>query len=384
VDKSGDDSPDSTETLGQDTQSQQDGRQVAAQIRNHLAELKKSNPTLEKQIREAYFRGEEARRLGPIPEIRSKLELIDIHGGAEGIASMAEEVEGARLLDEGFERGDPRTIDGIVRDFPDGFKKLVGPAIDRLETLDPARYEQEMTKQSTKFLSKYGVFDGLAQMREAITSGKMEDVQRLYNDLVGKVFGPMQATAQRLSAQPDTSKDDEYKEREERVAKSERDIFLKGVNAEAAPTITRSINKIIASQLGNRKLTADQNNKLRRDVHAEIGAIVNNPEKNPDYIKTWKMLVSKNDQQRLVPHITRMWESKALEAVKKVMRESGFSSNGAAPRQAPRQAQPQGVQAVNGRPAISDVDFSRTDKARFVTMREHGKAWLLNGKQVSW
>jgi hypothetical protein len=74
-----------------------------------------------------------------------------------------------------------------------------------------------------------------------------------------------------------------------------------------------------------------------------------------------------------------------LEAVKKVLRESGFAS---APKQQapPRTVTPQakGPQAVNGRPSIPDVDFTRTDKARFVGMREHGKAWLKDGKQVTW
>ena len=376
----------STQPEQQDEQPQeqpQDGRQVAAAIKNHLAELKRTNPQLEKQLRADIYAGKAAREFGSIPDIRTKLETLDLHGGAEGIAQMAEEVQAARTLDQGFERGDPKLLDGWAKDFPDGFKKLVVPAFDKLATLDPQYYEQAGSAISTKFLTQYGVFDGLGQMKEAIVGGKMEDVQRIYNDLVGKVFGPMQNLASKARTAPDTAKDSEYQEREEKVAKAERDVFLKGVNSEATPIITRNMNKVISSILGTKKLTAEQNNKLRKDIHAEIAQMVNNPQTNAGYINSWKQLVAKNDQQRLVPLITRMWESKTLDAVKKVMRESGFSTNGTQPKpaQTTRQAAPTGVQVASNEPSADSVDWRRSTKANYAL---GGPVWLLNGKQVKW
>ena len=62
-------------------QTNQDGRQVAAAIKNHLAELKRTNPALEKQIRGDIYAARAARELGPIPELRALKESVELYGG---------------------------------------------------------------------------------------------------------------------------------------------------------------------------------------------------------------------------------------------------------------------------------------------------------------
>jgi hypothetical protein len=189
---------------------------------------------------------------------------------------------------------------------------------------------------------------------------------------------------QRLASTPtvNTSRDTEFSEREKKINEQEEKVFMSGVRTRVNPEMTTHVNKVLATLLGNRKLTAEQGNKIRRDINSAIAEAVNT---NPEYQKRYTALQRSRNEEGLLNHVLTNAKGKTLEAVKKVLRESGFAS-------APRQAAPQktvtpqakGPQAVNGRPAIPDVDFTRTDKARFVGMREHGEAWLKSGKLVKW
>ena len=367
------------ETTESTDESTGDGRQIAAAVKNHLAELKRINPALEKQIRGDIYAARAARDLGPIPELRALKESVELYGGSEGLATMAETVENAKNLDGQFERGDPSLIEGWAKDFPDGFKKLVVPAFDKLAQIDPAYYEKAASTVATKFLGQFGVFDAMSQIGEALTANKMEDAIRVYNDLVKKVFSPMRS----LASQPtvDTSRDNELSEREKKVQESEDKVFMGGVRSRVNPEMTTHVNKVLATLLGTRKLTTEQGNKIRRDINSEIAAMVNS---QPEYQKRYTALQRSHNEDALFNHVITAAKGKTLEAVKKVMRETGFAS---APKQQTQQTQKtvtqqqKGIQQMGGEPDANEVDWRRSTKANYAL---GGPVWLLNGRQAKW
>src|SRR6266550_542725 len=115
--------------------------------------------------------------------------------GAEGGAA-AEGEEGAegleihRALEKGFERGDVKVIDGWAKDYPAGFKKLILPALEKLETLDQEHFDAITSYLTNKVFERCGVFGSIAAIGEAISAGKTEDAVKHFNNLA-KFLGDM-------------------------------------------------------------------------------------------------------------------------------------------------------------------------------------------------
>src|SRR6267142_6895541 len=107
-------------------------------IRKALREISTSNPdfakkfpTIEKAVTTALYKSGQIEKFGGVQAIAEAMEAIELHGGAEGLQELADEVAASRELEVGFERGDPKVIDGWAKDYPLGFKKLMVPALDK-------------------------------------------------------------------------------------------------------------------------------------------------------------------------------------------------------------------------------------------------------------
>src|SRR5882672_2889828 len=116
-------------------------RKALREISTTNPEFAKKFPTLEKAVTTALYKSGQIEKFGGVQAISAAMEAIELHGGVEGVQELADEVAAARELEVGFERGDPKVIDGWAKDFPLGFKKLIVPALDRLETLDKTHFE---------------------------------------------------------------------------------------------------------------------------------------------------------------------------------------------------------------------------------------------------
>jgi hypothetical protein len=372
----------SQEQAGQDAADKGDGRKVAAVVRQHLAEVKKTNPVLAKELERIYWKGQAIDKLGTTQELTALKEAVELHGGVEGLSQMAEEVQAGRQLEEGFKRGDPKVIEGWATDFPDGFKKLVLPALDRLERMDPAFHEQAVSTVSTKFLEKYGVFDAVGQMGEALRNGKTDDAIRLYNDLVGKVFQPMRGLATKAATDPLASEREQINSQREELAKQEKAQFYGSVRSEVNQQVGRAMNAEIGKLLRGRKLDPEMGNRVRSEVTEEIKKLL---VAQADYAKRYETIMGAGNRDKAIKFIVDNAQRnmpKAVQTVLKYRNLLGTNSNGARP---PAKVAPKGApQTVVGRPSIADVDFTKTDKATFLGSRQHGRAFLRSGKIATW
>jgi hypothetical protein len=364
-----------------DTEAPKDGRYGSKEFKADFAKIKAIDPAAAKAFERAYWKVAGVDKLGTTQELTALKEAVELHGGVEALSQMAEEVQAGRQLEQGFKAGDPKVIEGWATDYPDGFKKLMLPALDRLERLDPKFHEQVVGTAATKFLENYGVFDAIGQMGEALRGGKTDEAIRLYNDLVGKVFQPMRGLATKSTTDPLASEREKIESERQELASEKKTQFYGSVRGEVNQQVGRAMNAELGKLLRGRKLDAEMGNRVRSEVTSEIKQLLTS---QADYAKRYETIMGAGDRDKAIKFIVDNATRNMSKAVQTVLKYRNLlNGNGARPaaRPAPKPGAPQ---TIAGRPNIADVDFGRTDKATFLGSRTHGTAYLKNGKTATW
>ena len=367
-----------------------DGRKITGKLRAHIAEIGKTDPELAKEIKRLFYGFDTYSKLGRTTELQSLKEAVETYGGVEQLGQMAEEVEAGRMLEQGFQRGDPKVIDGWAKDYPEGFAKLVGPAFDKLAQINPQRYEREASAVTTKFLNNYGVFAAFEQMGEALRGGKPEDIAqaaRLYNEMVTKVFAPMRQMAQASNEDPYKDRAAELDAREQQIAEEGKTAFYSSVRSDVNTQVTRAINATLVSMTKGQKFEGGQGNRIRSQINADLSAAVNG---ETGYAKQYEAVMNARDRDKAIRFIVGKATAKLPIVVRTVLRDFRILGGAQARPGAGKPAVGSGKVSNEirgaGAPKTSEVDFTRTEMADFLIMRQQGKgqAYLRNGKLMKW
>jgi hypothetical protein len=368
---------------GQRTAAQGTPAQRAAQFKADYAKLKEIDPALAQRFQRSFYKVANVDKLGTTQELSAMKEAIELHGGAEKIAEMATDLEQYEELSRGFEVGDPKIIDGWAADYPDGFKNLLLPAWAKLKSMDPQAWEQKSSVIGSQFLEEYGVFSAMAQMGDAIKNNKLEDITRLYNDLVGKVFRPMREMAQKQANDPLKADRDKIASERQEVLNEKQKVFYGGVRTQVNSQMTGLINRELRTQLGDRRLNTRQGNKIRGEINAEIARLTNS---KPEYQRRYAAMMKGADHDKAVEFIVRNATTNISRAIKNVLGDNNLlRSAGSAMR---RSMAPAGRQdstrtsTTVGKPKAAEVDWTRSDKAQFIL--PHGQVWRKDGKLAKW
>jgi hypothetical protein len=371
-------------------------RSLPTELRKALREFTASSPDfakkfprLERQLTAALYKAGQADKLGGLPQLRAARELLEQHGGSEAIAAMAEEVEAGHVLQEGMEQGDPVLIDIWSREHPNGFKSMVGPAIEKLESLDLAAHDRALAGPMYKTLDRCGVIGTCNELENAIAGERFEDIQKHFAAL--KNFLKELNAFSRQAKAPDPLKADrERLEAERGEIQTERQrTFFGGVRTEVGTTTTRYINRALRQELAGRKLQLGTANRLRKQINEDLAAAVNTA---PGYADKYKSIMKAGDHQRAVNFIVQNARQKIPLIVKRVLRDFNLGARPARGSSLRRSAGGgarlgggTGSSVVTGRPKTSEVDFTRTDKAKYLSsLTSHGEAFLRNGKLAKW
>jgi len=365
-------------------------RKALREISTTNPEFAKKFPTLEKAVTTALFKSGQIEKFGGVQAIAEAMEALELHGGAEGLADLAEELEIHRALEKGFERGDVKVIDGWAKDYPAGFKKLILPALEKLETLDQEHFDAITSYLTNKVFERCGVFGSIAAIGEAISAGKTEDAVKHFNNLA-KFLGDMKG----LSAKAKSGRNDrdaELDAERDNLAKSKRDMLYSSARMDVNPKIMFEMNRLIRLALPRgTKVKVEQANRLRKEINAETRARMNS---ESDFATNFESLLASGNKDRLVKFIY----SRAAKHLPKVVRQllnefglmkaSGGSQNGRGTSRAAAagaNGRGEGTRVVTGRPKTSEIDFTKTDKSVWLsTMSSHGTAWGLDGKLHKW
>ena len=374
-------------------------RALPTELRRAVRELVAQNPDfakkfpkLERQLTAAWFKASQADKFGGFQKIRSAMDALEQHGGAEGIAEMAEEVEASRLLEDGFKAGDPELIDTWMKSYPDGFKNLVGPAISKLEAADLAAHDRAIAEPMLRTLSRTGVLNVMGELKAAIAGERYEDIQRQFGALEDFFANLRDFAARAKTPSTDPLKGDREKLNAERTEfQSEREAAFRGdVQNAVNNQVMMFTNRLLRQALAGKKLRVETANRVRKQISLDLQDALKAHARNQatGYAARYKAAQTSGDGDRLTQLISGAARHKLPTIVKKVLRDFNLStgslagSRRAAGGGGPRHA---GTASVTGRPKTGDVDFTRTDKARYLaSLGGHGEAWLKNGKQARW
>ena len=372
-----------------------DAKALPVQLRKAIRELAAANPDfqkrfprLERQLTAALFKAGEADKLGGLQNLRAAAELLESHGGTEGIQGMAEEVEASRMMEEGFQQGDPVLVDTWAKEYPQGFAKLVGPAIERLEAMDLPAHDRALSGPIYKTMDRCGVIGTMADLETAIAGERFEDIQKHFGALKN-FFLELRNFATRSKAPDPLTADREQlnKDRQEIVTEREK-TFRSGVENEVNGHVMSYMNRLLRQELAGRKLRVDTANRIRKQIREDLVSAVRSI---PNYSERYNAIRATGDHGRSVQYVVSAARQKLPNVVKRVLRDfnlGGGSTQGAGPRRTVAAGDGRGggnTRTVAGQPQTSDVDFTRTDKAAWLaSIGRHGQAWLKNGKKAQW
>jgi hypothetical protein len=363
--------------------------QLRKALREFIAgnpEFGKANPRLERQLSAALFKSQQTDRYGGLQTLRAAAETVEQHGGPQAIAEMAEEVEASRLMDQGFRDGDPVLVSTIAEQYPDGFKLIVGPAIAKLESMDLAAHDRAISPAIVRTMERCGVYGTLADLETAIAGERFEDIVK-HQGALKQFFRELRSFATQAHA-PDPLKADREKLQQERseVQKERTSTFYGGVRSQVSNEVMGYTNRLLRQELAGRKLTVGTANRVRKQINEDLAHAVNTAD---GYTAKYNAVMAQADPDHAVKFITSAARAKLPLVVKKVLRDfniAGRNGGGTTLRRTAGSGGERGSSStVAGRPRTSEVDFTRTDKATYLSsIGRHGTAYLKNGKQAKW
>lgn len=370
-------------------------RKALREITTANPEFAKKFPTLEKAVTTALYKSGQIEKFGGLQAVSEALEALEVHGGVEGIQELADEIVVTRELEKGFERGDPAVIDGWAKDYPSGFKKLIVPALEKLEKLDEAHFEAVSSHLASKIFERCGVFSVFAKLGEALaTLGKDQDggATKQFND-IAKFLTDMKTLAGKARG-GHSDRDAELDQRETEIADRDKKAFYGSVRADVNTQVMSEMNRLIRLSLpAGKKIKVETANRLRKEINAELMRIVN---AKSGYADKYESVMNARNKDRAVRFIVSNARADLPKVVKQLLKEfnlmgpagSGGNNTQRRVNGAGGSGGGGGSSTAFGRPKTADVDFTRTDKAVWLSSINAGKAtgpiFLKTGKQAKW
>ena len=370
-------------------------RALPTQIRRAIRELSEANPDFAKrypqlvrQISDALFKQAQLGKLGGLQQLRSAAELLETHGGPEAIAEMAEEVEASRMMEQGFQQGDPVLVETWAKEYPDGFKALVGPALEKLEALDLAAHDRALAMPMYKALDRTGVLATVNALESAIAGERFEDIGKYFGELKQFLLDLRNFASRAKAPDPLKGERDKLENERQEIQTVRTREFYGRIRNDVNTQMMAHINQLLRSELAGKKISVNVGNRLRKAINVELASQVNTAK---GYADNYKSVMNAGNHDRAVRFIVTAARAKASGVVKKLVREFNLLGGGQAPgmgRRSPSSAGTgrTGTRTVAGRPKTADVDFNRTDKAAWLGSMTlgHGQAYLKDGRLARW
>jgi hypothetical protein len=121
---------------------QQAKDQVRSEVTKYLRELRNNDQlkSVADALNKAWFREQEYSSLGDVKELREIKQQLDVLGGPEALSRFRDLEIAVEGIDQMVDEGNPAVLDDMFSESPEGMKKIVPAAIDKLKVVDPAAY----------------------------------------------------------------------------------------------------------------------------------------------------------------------------------------------------------------------------------------------------
>ena len=382
-----------------------DGRMVDAKTRSALAALKKVDPASAKLLSDTYHRtariikdvGAEnlSQAVNKVAAMAATLESV---GGAEGLTTLNEEVEGFRNEATQFANGDPALPRALYAENQKGLVRSVQASLDVLAESNAEHFKEAIMPSVVQRLEQAGMYSSIPALLKLIEEGKGQEAYELTSN-IQKWLGDAKSLREKelkVRAEKDPEREkfeqeraDFEKQKVEQYDKAIETNVVRMNNASLARVIDPFLREIkVTDPLGRETFTDAVRAKISKAIHEDktfrmqYAAIM----RKGDAAESAEFI--NNKFKELIPIHFRaarnaLYPNYASLAVRKppVAKTNGAatpSTNGK-PAPASSTAPTGAIQLAAGqRPKYNDVDWGKTDSLDWIK----GIAVLTNGKRV--
>lgn len=371
-----------------------DGRTLPKNIQAALKTLKEAHPELAKDIeelRKGYFGHRQHSEFFKSPaEARQAKATLDLIGGSQGIADLQSKVAAVEMVDSAFEQGDTSVIDDVSSDYPDGFKKLVPYALDKLQKMDAQAFGQVVQPHVFAALEHAGLGQVVDAIAEAIGANDLAKAK----DLIGRTRQWYEGQKQQAGNRPKGDDPERARLAQERQKfESEREqSFRQDIGRETLAHQNSEIRRVLNTDPRFRKLSKDAQDDVVSGVNADTNARL---KADGTYQGQMKAFLSSKarDRGQIVTYVNSAVREAVGKAAPAVMtRRYGAVTRSASAVQPSSGQKPapttnpasSAVVKLTAKPNRNDVDWSKTKDILFITNKAYMKSGPHKGKLVTW
>jgi hypothetical protein len=356
-------------------------------IRDAVRKLSEEHPEqakLLKQLADEHFNTENTyKKLFATPEeATTAKELIEAVGGVDGVRTLQERIEAYDTQDNMLNTGDPKLLDEIFTQFPDGAAKLAPVYLDKLASSNPQVFNETMAPYVLGLLSQNGVINHVKNMlNEADASRLPNMVTQLATWLDNQIKG---VNSLKTASQGGNGKADPLQAERAAIQEERQQIFIGKVESVAMAKIMPVVNSIVSQQTKNFKLSESQVEHYKDTLDKKVWTNLN---ANPVYNKQLKIrLANKN----VTPESIAEYQAAEYNRVFKELAFDTAKSIFGSPKGSPTVTKKtEAIPQVAGKPVIlakapqdSEIDWTKPN-AELMYIKNQGYL-KSTGKFVSW
>ena len=366
---------------------------TTAQIRASLKAFREASPEhaqAAKLLNDGYSRYEAYKSEFPtVEEARTVKAQIESVGGLEGLAEMQSVMSSIEETDSLLEAGDPRVLDQIAEDAPEGFKRLAPAYLSKLQKLDPEVFVKTIQPHLVAGLEQAGLPQVLSYL-----ASKLSDKPELA-DIANQAldwFKNQKQLAERFNSDVLNPERQRIQDEMGQVQKERQEMLQSSISA--------AVDTHIRQELGGRlrpysaalnALPMAQREDIARACINTLGAALEADKAYQTQVKAM-MGARRPDQAKIIAFNKQKVSALADRVIEAVVKNYGLKAGAApAPKRGTRGAAPAPKGADNGPkpfvqlsgpPRESEIDWNHQfmNERAFIQHR----AILKDGRWVKW
>lgn len=313
----------STESQGEEQDAEQskpaDVAKALKTLRTHQdPEIAK----LGKLLNDDHFRSQAYGKHGSVQEVAAMAATLARVGGEEGIAKLEGEVNeySGELAD--FANGNGRVLDKWLKEAPDGFKKLVPAALNKLYEVDKAAYGRAIAAPMYGTLKNYGIGKILPELQKSA-----DPAAKAAYEVLSEMVGALEEELRNAPRQPDNTETERQSAEWEKIhgAKFNNEISL--ASNDCLKHQSGLIDKGLASYLKTKPLGKEAKSDMVSGITSEINRILTADEDYQRRTKATRESIrqqlragesAESQRKALVSYINAKMDEVAPKAVKTV------------------------------------------------------------------
>lgn len=333
-----------------------DARTLPKDVQQALKQLRGANPNIARTLNDSYFRDRAAFGDGGLfrdmDEARATKATLAAVGGHEGIAEMQKTIAAFQDIDDLMDRGDPEVLDTMIEASPEGFKRLVPAAMEKLRGMDQQAFNDTILPILAENLANAGLKEEILASIEELRAGAGENAQRRLASIARWIAGIDDQTSRMKSQRPDP-RVSQYESREKESRQRDETYFRTNVGQGLMNYLNPRLGDELERMWDGYNLTEDAKKGLAQDVFNELEAMMG---KNEAYKTQANALIRQRDYGKTLEYMKTRADIDLPVAAKAVWdRRYGFMKKPAAK---PRAAAPQ----VGNQPPANGATPAATGK----------------------